>query len=279
LQEDDPKSAETQIAPGLTVANSTHDPPVLLGMKNVLTVSGPVAGAVIELGPVAASDPTILGQAASTAPMTLEGRAGARLLSTARISVQVSPAPPSPPTDVAVKLNDPAPIAPPRKPAKSRTRARTKVGRAVLKNETDLALIGASFIALIDSKIEELGQKRPNSDEAKAAVNGEIADYEDLRRRVQAFLDAAAQFSTEKIKEKVVVNATTSVAEGIGNWWSKKHVQICDQTFQMGLFLSGVLVCSLAGAGGMLPVAICGAIAGGKPVVDAIKAARGKGRR
>jgi hypothetical protein len=158
------------------------------------------------------------------------------------------------------------------KTAKARPRARTKVGRSVLKNAAEIELIGASFIALIDSRIEELQQKRPNSDEAKAAVGIEIAGCEDLKRRVQAFLGAAAQFSTEKAEEKVVVNATTSVAEGIGTWWSKKHVQICDQTFQLGLFGVGVAICSLAGAGGVLSVAIPGVISGGKPVADVIKA-------
>jgi hypothetical protein len=120
------------------------------------------------------------------------------------------------------------------KTGKARPRARTKVGRSVLKNAAEIELIGASFIALIDSRIEELQQKRPNSDEGKAAIESEIAGCDDLRGRVEAFLGAAARFSTEKAKEKVVVSATTSFAEGIGNWWSKNHVRICDQTFQLG---------------------------------------------
>jgi hypothetical protein len=185
---------------------------------------------------------------------------------------QRSPAPPNPPTGLKAELNDPTPIDAPRKPAKGRPRARTKVGRSVLKNTADIELIGASFIALIDSRIEELGQKRPNSDEAKASVDSEIAGCKDLRRRVEAFLGVATQFSTEKAEEKVVVNATTSLAEGIGKWWSKDHVRICDRTFQLGLFGVGVVICSLAGAGGILSAAIPGAMLGGKPVADVIKA-------
>jgi hypothetical protein len=73
------------------------------------------------------------------------------------------------------------------KAAKAWPRARSKVGRAVLKNAAEIELIGASFIALIDSRIEELEQKRPNSDEAKAAVDTEIADYKDLRAQGSGF--------------------------------------------------------------------------------------------
>lgn len=165
------------------------------------------------------------------------------------------------------------------KTAKARRGARTKVGRSVLKNVDEIELIGASFIALTASKIEELEQKRPNSHESKAAIDSEIADCKDLRCRVQAFLGVAAQFPTQKVEEKVVVSATTSVAQGIGDRWSKKHVQICDQTFQVGLFGIGVAMCSLAGAGGMLSVAVPGVIADGKPVLAAIRACtRQKGR-
>jgi hypothetical protein len=156
--------------------------------------------------------------------------------------------------------------------AKGRSPAHTEVGRAVLKNEAEIALIGASFIALIDSKIEELRQRRPNSDEGKAAVEHEIADYEDLKHRVKAFLGVAAQFPTANAGEKAVVSATTSFAEGIGKWWSKDHKQICNQTFQLGLFGVAVTICSIAGAGGILSAAIPGAMLGGKPVADVIKA-------
>jgi hypothetical protein len=40
----------------------------------------------------------------------------------------------------------------------------------------------------------------------------------------------------------------------------------------MGLFGIGVSICLLAGTGGLLAAAIPGAMVGGKPVVDVIKA-------
>ena len=40
----------------------------------------------------------------------------------------------------------------------------------------------------------------------------------------------------------------------------------------MGMFATAVTICSLAGAPGTMGVAIAGAMVGGKPVTDAIKA-------
>jgi hypothetical protein len=158
------------------------------------------------------------------------------------------------------------------KTAKARPRARTKVGRAVLNNVAEIELIGLSFIALVNARIESLQQERPNSDEAKAARDRAIADCEDLKQKVQAFLGAASDFSTKNAKERSVVSATASFAEGVGNWWSKEHMRICNQALPVALFAIGVSICTLAGADGVLSTAITGVLAGGKPVADVIKA-------
>jgi hypothetical protein len=73
----------------------------------------------------------------------------------------------------------------------------------------------------VDSKIESLLEHRPNYDEAKAEIAREIADCEDLKRRVEAFLGIASEFSAKPAKEAAVVGATTSIAEGMSGWWSK----------------------------------------------------------
>jgi len=79
-------------------------------------------------------------------------------------------------------------------------------------------------------------------------------------------------FLAAKAKETSVAETTISFATGINNWWSKRHVQICDKAFDMGLFGIGVTICCLAGTGGILAGAIPGAMVGGKPVVEVIKA-------
>lgn len=76
---------------------------------------------------------------------------------------------------IVTRIRDPAEASV--KKAKSR-RARTKVGRSVLENAADIELIGASFIALIDRRIEELEQRRPNSDDSKAANDSKIAKFQ-----------------------------------------------------------------------------------------------------
>jgi hypothetical protein len=49
-------------------------------------------------------------------------------------------------------------------------------------------------------------------------------------------------------------------------------VQICDKSFDMGLFGVGIAICTLAGAGGVLAVAVPGTLVGGKSVADVVKA-------
>jgi hypothetical protein len=135
-------------------------------------------------------------------------------------------------------------------------------------------------LVLIDDRLETLRQTPPNSDEAMAATKAAIADLEDLKCRVEAFLGTAAQFALSKAKEKAVVENANSLAVGIRDWWSKRHVQALDKAFDKALkaidvgplFGMGVGICLLAGANPNLGVAISGAMVGGKYVVDMIKA-------
>jgi hypothetical protein len=223
-------------------------------------------------------------------------------------------APPNPPTDLKVELNDasaasdsaPAPEtvaletrsqtymagsgglsveAPPAgltvKRAKGRRSARTPVGRSVLKNAAQIELTGASLVLQIDQRLESLRQERErlNSEESQAAVDTAISDWDDLRRRVEAFLETASQFAAAQTAEAAVNQKTLSLTDGVHAWWSKRHVQICDKVFDkalqagdVGLFGMVFGLCLWAGAEPNLSVAIPGAWFGGKPVVEAIKA-------
>jgi hypothetical protein len=165
-------------------------------------------------------------------------------------------------------------------------RARTIIGKALLKNRAEIDLIAASFLLLIDERLEGLRQEPPNSEEAQAAVNAAIADYEDLKHRVEAFLGATEQFAAREVKEKAVVEKTNSLATGVSNWWSKHQVQVCDKIFDraltagdVSLFGIAVGICSLAGADPNLAVAIPGALVGGKRVVDVIRALAKESRK
>jgi hypothetical protein len=151
-------------------------------------------------------------------------------------------------------------------------KARTKIGRAVLKNKGQIALFTEALLLLIDEKLTNLRGQLPNSHEATTARDEEIAEFEGLKQRLEAFRDATFAYLTGKAKEKPVAESIKSFADRISDWWSKRHVQICDKAYDMSLFLLGFGICSLAGAGGSLAVIVPGALVGGKSVSDAIKA-------
>ena len=144
---------------------------------------------------------------------------------------------------------------------------KTEIGRAVLQNRTHIVLSAESLLLLIDERLASLVADRRNSAEAQ----DEITRYQELKQRLEAFRGAALAFSAGKVEEKAIVDTTNSLVRGINNWWTKSHAQICQKTFEMGLFLSAVVLCSLTGSGGALTVAVAGALVGGKPVIDAIK--------
>jgi hypothetical protein len=150
-------------------------------------------------------------------------------------------------------------------------RARSVIGRAILGNRHQLLLSASALLLLIDEKIATLQGQNPNSHEAIQARDLEIAHYERFRKQLQTLRDDAAAFSEGSTKETNAVQSVKAYAEGIQSWWTKRYDQICERTFEMGLFMSAVGVCSLAGAGGWVSVAVSGALVGGKPVVDAIK--------
>jgi hypothetical protein len=165
------------------------------------------------------------------------------------------------------------------KRAKGRRSARTTVGRAVLKNAAEIELIGASFLLLIDHRIELLRQVPRNSDQARAADEAMIAEYEDLRRRVEAFLGATSQFAAKKAPETSVVAKADSLSAGVRDCWSRHHVQFCNgvldralKSVDIALFSTGVAICTLAGADANPAVAVPGAMVGGRAVADVIKA-------
>jgi hypothetical protein len=150
--------------------------------------------------------------------------------------------------------------------------ARTSIGTAVLQNRGSIELVSLSFSSFIEDKLSTLRQAPPNSAEARAVRAQEIAEYEELKRRFEAFLAATAEFSADADQEKAVVETTTSFSEGLSYWWTKRHVQICEKSFGLGLFTLGAAVCSLAGASGVLAAIVPGVLVGGKSVVDALKA-------
>jgi hypothetical protein len=153
------------------------------------------------------------------------------------------------------------------------------VGRVISANRLQIELASASLLLFFENKLAELRAKRPNSSEAKLEVDEQIAEYATHKQNLGRLRLATAAFSEAPEKETEAVKASLTFARGIQSWWTKSHEKICSGAFDMALFVAGVTVCSLAGSGGQLAVAVSGVLAGGRPVIDAIRAvASGRSR-
>ncbi len=150
-------------------------------------------------------------------------------------------------------------------------RTRSKIGKAIIDNRSQVQITTAALSFLINEKLESLRSQRPNSVHAKRDRDEQLADYESLRKQLAEFRAAVELFVGGSGKEGVAVKTARTFAAGVGSWWNRNHYRICERAFEMGLFLSAVGICSIVGVGGPTSVIISGALAGGKPVVDALK--------
>jgi hypothetical protein len=159
----------------------------------------------------------------------------------------------------------------PPKRRQSRPKPKTKIGRAVETNRAPLALAATTFLALVEERLLalRLEHDRLNSDDGKELAAAQIADYEDLKQRIKRFLQ---EFSARTSDEGKIVEATTSFAEGVRNWWNRDHVSICNRAFDRISFSAALGVCLLAGAGGQLSVIAATSLVVGKPFTKALSA-------
>jgi hypothetical protein len=98
-----------------------------------------------------------------------------------------------------------------------------------------------------------------------------VIEYEALHERAIELKNAIVTFRKDKAKESALVKSVESFEGGIRDWWQKRHVQICDSAFELGLFMSAISVCSLAGAAGNVSVLISAALFGRKSAASILK--------
>jgi hypothetical protein len=153
----------------------------------------------------------------------------------------------------------------------SRSRPKTKIGRAVETNRVPLALAATTFLALVEERLLalRLEHDRLNSDDGRGLVAAQIADNEDIKQRIERFLQ---EFSTPAGDEGKIVEATTSFADGVRKWWNRDQVAICNKAFDRISFGAALGVCLLAGAGGQLSVIAATSLVVGKPFTEALNA-------
>lgn len=159
----------------------------------------------------------------------------------------------------------------PPKRRQSRPKPKTKIGRAVETNRAPLALAASTFLELVEERLLalRLEHDRLNSDDGKELTAAQIADYEDLKQRIERFLQ---EFSARTSDEGKIVEATTAFADGVRNWWNRDQVSICNKAFDRISFGAALGVCLLAGAGGELSVIAATSLVVGKPFTEALNA-------
>lgn len=152
--------------------------------------------------------------------------------------------------------------------------SRTAIGRAVLTNHVPIALAAMGLLDLIELKLSNLSDDhgRLNSDDGRAAVKQQIVEYSDLKERIIAFLAANKEFVAGNADETEVIESTTSLAQGVRNWWHRDHVSICHKIFERASFGAALGICYLAGAGGPLSVVTAGSLVVGKQFTDVLSA-------
>jgi PTS system mannose-specific IIA component len=148
---------------------------------------------------------------------------------------------------------------------------RTKIGKAILDNQQQIMLATAALSVQFDEKLASLRAALPNSGVSQRERDAQIANYEQLKESLEKFRVSSIEFCTGSGKEANVVKSSKTFSDGISAWWTKHHEKICERTLDVTIFLSSVLVCSAAGAGGPLSVLISSALVGRKSIVDALR--------
>lgn len=136
--------------------------------------------------------------------------------------------------------------------------SRIVIIRTVQANQAVVQLTALSLLSALELKIETL---------RAAGSNSEIAEFDDLKRRVEEFLAANA-----KRDEAPIADTTLSIADGLRRFWTEKHVSICEKTLDMTLFGVGLAFCGAAGILAVPTAVTVGALVGRKDVVEALKA-------
>ena len=158
---------------------------------------------------------------------------------------------------------------------KGSRKTRTKIGKSVVANKTEIELASSSLMSLVDEKVKSLRAERPNSPESIATRDETIAHYEVLKERLQRVSQSIRDFEKGSGTETALVKAVKTFSAGVGDWWAKAHQKICERAYDSALFGLAVTICSMAGSGGKVAVAVSAALVGGKQFGDAIRGLKG----
>jgi hypothetical protein len=169
---------------------------------------------------------------------------------------------------------------PPRNISRSSTQTPTTlIGKALHQRREEVLIALAAVTVLIDEKLAQLNYNPPNSDEARTQWDEAINELKELKIIVDQLRHDVHAYITGSKTEKDTVRTAKAFRTGIEEYWSKNSMKLIDRGLNavqsgvsIGLFLAGVGACTAMGQGSAVTTAICGAIVGGKPVVEALRA-------
>lgn len=157
------------------------------------------------------------------------------------------------------------------KRARTKSKARTRTGKAALANEKEINLAIDGLVLQINARLESLNAERPNSDAAQSRVAHEISQFERMQTELYRIRDAVAAFKKGKVAEQEVVTATTIVKRTVEQWWSKKGEEIINSTAKGAILVSFIGVLALMKADNAVAIAAVAAVVNGGVIGKAKK--------
>ncbi len=159
-------------------------------------------------------------------------------------------------------------------------RAATIILDSVRRDPVAITLSATTFISLIDLRLDQIkeGLAQKNDPDTIAELDDEFAKLAALKARASEVQVSAIRFKDDPEQQQAAVAASTSFLEGIRNWWTEKHVSICDSAFKTSIFLAGASVSAALGIP-IIGASVCGVLVGGEPVAKVLGKALGKSDR
>lgn len=173
--------------------------------------------------------------------------------------------------DVAPKTEKPK-AAPKTKPA---PKPKTALGKAVLANAGVLNLQIELIFPLIDREIERLQSEHPNSEEAIAKRDAEIAFLEQIKANATALKQTVLDYPEAKVGEAELKKTTNAFFKPLQECWEKKGEEFVEVGIRSGVFLAAMAISGSCGVPALAGTLVVGAITAGKPLAEVLKAARG----
>ena len=145
---------------------------------------------------------------------------------------------------------------------------KSPIARAIATNKSELIVACAGLLETIDRQLGALQGRPPNSPSSVKKQKEELDDLTYLREKVVELQRAVV---SRRVPGKRIDAPVLSVRGAVNKYWQRHSQRTVGQGISLTLFSLSMSVCGLAGAGGPMTAVVAGAIAGGKPLVDALR--------